>query len=203
MFDRKSKIITKVYWSYSDIPLKVYLEVANTGNLGLLSKDGVSDEKCILIWDELIKLNSKQNNDLCFLSYVSNLRVFAALLADYNIIKASLLKLMFQVDDEIIAWLRTKGYVIVTTGATVYAESIARAMHASDAIVTQITMRRNKLLVKSKEQESVAPIGIEEVIANLSFSLGYEVSDGITLARFNEYKKIIRAKNEARRKHGS
>lgn len=172
----------------------------------------MSDEKCILIWDELIKLNSKQNNDLGFLSYVSNLRVFAALLADYNIIKASLLKLfvlLFGVgvrlrsDDELIMWLKNKGYIIATTDNIVYAESINRAMHSSDAIITQLTMRRNKMLVRSKEQESVALVGVEEVIANLSFSLGYEVSDSITLARFNEYKKIIRAKNEARRKHGS
>lgn len=205
----KSKNITKIYWLYKDIPLRIYMEICASGNVGLMAHNGQVDEQCSVAWEELLRLNAKHNNDLSFMKQVSNLRSFAGLFADYLIIKADLLKVfilfrgagvVLQQDDELILELGRGGYKIQCDSVGGYAASIERAMHASDAIATQLIMKKNKLTVSKEEQESVTPMGIEEVIANLSYQLGYEVNDNITLSRFNEYKKIVRAKNEARKK---
>lgn len=187
--------------------MKLYLDISSTGNTALLAHDGVDDGTCAERWDAIQQANSKQNNDLSFLSYLSNLKVFARLLREYNIIKCDLLKLftllhgggiVLQPDDEVVLDLAKRGYVIATAnGKYAYAESINAALKKSESITTQLVMRRNKLLTNVKDQDSKGLVGIEEIIANLSVSLGFEVNDSITLRRFTEYKKIIRAKNDA------
>jgi len=189
----------------------VYLEISNTGNVALIAKDGTMDPQCLTAWDTLVQKNAKNSNgDLGYLTYVSNLRVFAQLLADYNLIKTCLLKLFLllfgagvrlNADDELIQWLRLKGYAIATTGNVAYATSIEAAMHASDSITTQLIMRRNKLLVKTKETETNQPVYIEDVIANANFALGYNAIDvNVTLIMYLAQQKVIKAKNEARQK---
>lgn len=63
-------------------------------------------------------------------------------------------------------------------------------------------MKQNEL-IKFNETGSNNKDTFETTMANLCSGLGFTVSDDITLARYNEYRKIIIRKNTPKdKKHG-
>lgn len=138
-------------------------------------------------------------------------------LADYNLVKASLLKLvalnlevgivighneMFIQDDDLISDLRAKGYKINTTDKNTYCESISNAMHRAEHLVTRMKMKANEINEMMKDSGGSQVVSFEEIIANLSFMLGFELPDNLTLARYNEYKKILKERNKRQEING-
>lgn len=171
------------------------MEIAKTSNYKLLLIDGVAtDDVCLLKWEEIIKKNARMNNDNQYDNYLDNIKVYGTLIAEYNMVKAMLLQLIFQVDNDVIQELELMGYHIDTSGERAYTDSIYNCMNSSENIITQIKMKYNEIMLDLKGSEQDGS-GFEETLANLSVSLGFTVMDDITLARFNEYKRIIRKKN--------
>jgi len=193
-----SKNISVNLYSYDNILLLTYLEIANTQNLQLLIISGVPTQETLMKqWESILTKNAEYTNNLSFASYLNNLKSYGKLIADYEMIKLSLMKLVMVVDNDEIAYLKSKGYAISTATASGYAASIDAALKRSNSILTRIKMKQNEMF--SKVQEAKAPTPIEESLANISAVLGFDIGTDITLAKFNAYNKIAKRKIDAQK----
>lgn len=173
------------------------MNIAATNNYSLMALNGVEDEQCLVEWEKIVKQTGEASGDYSYLSRLDNYRTYISLLAEFNIVKAMLLRLCYIIDDNYISYLRKKGYKIDISGAKGYSDSIIAAMARSNNLVTKIKMKSNEMIKEAENSENQkAGTGFEETLANLCAQLGFEVNDNVTLARFNEYRKIIQLKNK-------
>lgn len=193
------KIFTENYYSYETIPLKVYFEVSR-GNYVLLQLKGRQNiEKLNQVWEEIVKKNAKANESFQYDNFFAVYKSHGNLIQEYTTVKAILMKLAFKVDKIDIEYLKKKGYAINTTTSQKYLDSLLAAIKKSDNLVTRAVMKANELKsFKGKLDESLQTF--DSVMADLTSSLGFEVKDEISLARYNELKKNIRKRNEAKLK---
>lgn len=196
--NRKYKTITEVLYTYDNILLTTYMEIAQTGNTGLLVVTGSPSDKQIQErWETIVKRNS-EHNGFNLNEYQDNLKEYARLLADYELVKLTLLQICMVVDDDAELFLQSKGYRIDRSSASAYNESIQLALQRCKNILTKLKTRYNQIQQASKDNENQkAQTSIEAILANISAWLGFSVGSDITLARYNEYKKIIKRKHEA------
>lgn len=173
------------------------MDIAKTAEFERLRISG-SGGDAYLAWEEIMKRNGEQNGSFRYSEYLENHKSYAELNNEYILTKALLIKLCFVVDFECIQSLRELGYKINTENSAKYEESLTRALRKSENLITKINMRKNQ--IESVANEKGDDFGFEEVMASLISSLGFEVSSDITLARYNEYKKIIKKKHERNKK---
>lgn len=186
--------------TYENIKLSTYLDITNTGNFQLLCLSGQADpEECFIAWEAILKRNGEVNGDFTYSQFFNKVSTYSKLLNDYQIIKAMLLRLHFVIDENYISYLRSKGYKIDVESKEdtnrKYLNSLTVALRKCENILTKLTMRHNELISEGKNAGK-KPVLLEELIANISVGIGYEIKEDITLARYNEYKKIIVAKNK-------
>jgi hypothetical protein len=144
-------------------------------------------------WEKIVQKNYEVNGGFDYLNYKDTLQAYGRLVAEYNLIRCYLIKLVFMVDNDYIAFLGDRGYKIKTTNSIEYAESINACLIRSENLITRMTMKANEL--KQYIMESSGDLTtFEGIMAGLSMSLGFEIKDDITLLRFNEYKKLINKK---------
>lgn len=149
----------------------------------------------MIAWEEILKRNGEANNDYSYKQFFTKSAEYAKLLSDYQLIKAILIKLHFVIDDAHISFLGSKGYKIDTSTGSKYANSLSSALRKCENLLTKIIMRQNEISNQLNEKEQ-KPVTLEQLLAHVSAGLGYEVKDDITLSRYNEYKKILEAKNK-------
>lgn len=174
------------------------MSIAETADYMALVVDGKPTiDESFEQWELLIQKNSEINGNAEYRSYYENLKHYNRLLNDFNVIKCTLTILHFEVDNSMIAYLATKGYKIDTSSSELYLKSLTAALNKSNNLISKIEMRA-KALTKAAEQSkgSNQQVTFEILMANLTISLGFTVDDSLTLARYNEYNKIIKKNNE-------
>lgn len=192
--NQKSKISSTSFYHHENIPLKLYLEIAGSNEYQRLVISGkATDHECLQAWERIIQKNYEVNGGFDYLNYKDTLQAYGRLVAEYNLIRCYLIKLVFMVDNDYIAFLSERGYKIKTTNSIEYAESINACLIRSENLITRITMKANELKEYIKESSGEVTT-FEGIMAGLSMALGFEVKDDITLLRFNEYKKLINKK---------
>jgi hypothetical protein len=192
--NQKSKTSSASFYHHENIPLKLYLEIASSNDYQRLVISGkATDQECLQAWERIIQKNYEANGGFDYLNYKDTLQAYGRLVAEYNLIRCYLIKLVFMVDNDYIAFLDERGYKIKTTNSIEYAESINACLIRSENLITRITMKANELKQYIKESSGEVTT-FEGIMAGLSMSLGFEIKDDITLLRFNEYKKLINKK---------
>jgi len=180
---------SKKLLAYSNITLKTYIEISKTSNYNLLGEG--TQEDLVEAWENIVKENSAQTGSYNYQDYLENLKQVGSLSSDSILIRAHLLRLCFVVSDDSIQFLKEKGYNILTTGAYAYQESIEAALRKASNLSTKITMKINEM----NNIEVGKEVGLEELLAGVSVALGFAIADDITLARFNEYQKILKKRS--------
>jgi hypothetical protein len=202
-FSKKtSKTTTGQCLKYEEISLKLYFEIAKSGDLKRLIKSGnPSLKECRQAWAEIVENNSKSNGQ------VSQVEIYKDLLEGYNSTLAELVRvraniciLYFETDDERINWLREKGYNLDTSSKSKFIESINSAMNKTNNLITRLHMRENQIkdVVSGFGSE---PATLEDLIAKSNTHLGFTGCDmNMTLAQFNAYQRVIALKNRPKPK---
>lgn len=191
--EKESLSITERFFTYDDVPLLMYIDIAKTHNYNKLIKVGSPSKlECIEVWEQIVTRSCKATGSFDYMHYIETLRTYGLLIARYNIIKACLFKLTIVIGDpESMEYVTGEGYDINVSSTKAYMESIALAFTRSNALTTRILSKR-KELDGYMTSESKDETTIEESMAYMSSNLGFNIETNITLARFNEYKKIIR-----------
>lgn len=180
--------------------MTTYIEIAQTGNVRLLVvKGSCPDHVLVEAFERIVKRNSECNGDYRYDAYFELLRGYSKLLAEYTTVKALLLKLSVAVVWSDIVEIRKRGYKISTTDSESYAASLYAASRRVDNLITKARSKQKEM--ENLQTGTSTPEGFEEVLANLNFGLGFSVSENISLARYNEYRKILKAKAAAQTKN--
>lgn len=213
-----SSNITAKFFQFDDITLKLYLEVVKSLDYKRLLIYGEATlQQCQQQWDIIVQHCSESSGGLDYVNFIDTSQAYGILLSEYNIVKASLTKLWFQVDDLIIEKLGEKGYNIITTKdnpkydpelykkfeaapsenlSINYRESILSALQRSENLVTKIKMKANELhqFISGKEGGRKEML-FDEIMAQLLVR-GIKVDDNITLSRYLELLKLLNKKQE-------
>lgn len=187
----------KVY-RYDDIPLKLFLDIAETNEFEKLVIEGEATlEYLIECWEAIIQRNSEENSSFQYQSYFSLYQGYSLLVAQEFNCKVMFMILSLKKDPVIIEELRKKGYKIDDTDDDSYSDSLAKAVSKSGALVTKIKSKKNELEKFSAVHHGAKRDGYEDLIADLEFALGWTVGDNITLAKYNRLKKRAKQKADA------
>ena len=149
--------------------------------------------------EEITRLNSnstgKTNDNL------DNIKDYSRLLSKYIAVQASILQLYLCVDEESILFLASNGYKIDTSSNTAYRDTLKSAQRKAANVVTKIESKYKEIMASVQQMDPDAPAksGIETMLASVSAALGFAVDSSVTLARFNEYSKIIKKRVEAQK----
>lgn len=192
--------------SYESILLKTYLSIASTGNYTLLIVSGnPTPEELAAKWEEIIKENSKQSGNQAYDAYFQLIKSYSLLVASYIVVRASLMHIAMITDIEVIYDLRKRGYKIdLSAGETAYANSIEAALRKVEGLITRAKM-------KEKEIQRLYPVSdvpvksasFDELMVTLNTGLGIIIPDDVTLSRYNEYRKILKAKQKVKTSNGT
>jgi hypothetical protein len=187
------------------------MEICNTANYMLVAKNKFATEKrCIEIWEEIVQRNAEVNGNYTYMNWFRASREYYKLISEHALVKAILQKFSFtktfkrfvgpttDKDKVLVAVLGQRGYVLDFRSSEQFAESIYANMLKSQNLVTKITMKRNE--INGFVSSNGAVQGFEEVMADLIASLNVNVDDNITLARYNEYKKVIKLRHKQSQK---
>lgn len=150
-------------------------------------------------WETIIRRNSRINGTAEFDSYLNDLKGYAQYMADYNTIKSMLHILLYEVDDNYIAYLKTRGYYINTGGAAAYKQSVYNCIQQSENIKSKI--RSKMKAIEKRSAEAGPPSSFEEIMASLCAALGFHVPDDLKLARYNQYLKLLKDRNKPTKAH--
>jgi hypothetical protein len=205
-FGSRSRNTTGTCLNYDTILLRVYLEIARTGDYSLLIVKGkVSHLQCLNAWEEIVRRNNEcSGSGMEYNLYQDALEKYNYLLSEYLIAKAYLLTMIAEVDDSRIEWLKERGYHIDTSCKSKYIESINTAMRRVENLTTKMQMKVNEIKAMT-ERKGDKPMLFEDVIAHANTLLGFTACNrDTTLAEYNSYQKLIKKKVElAKKNNGS
>ncbi len=175
----------------------MFIDIASGGDLSQLVIIGKPMRyEIVETWEEIVKENSRLNGDFEYESYAQLVNTLGLLIAEHVIVRSMLIRLSFIIDYEMVKEVRLRGYKLNLTNTGMYAESLDAALRRVDNLVTRSTMTRKEIEREFGSKKSKTMSSFEELMADLSMSLGFTVPDTITLSRFNEYKKAIQRRHK-------
>jgi hypothetical protein len=197
--NQRSKNTTAEFFRYDDILLKIFIDVAQTSEYVKVVKNGqATAEQCMEAWEAIVKRNADVTGNMGYNGYLNETFVYADMLSEYLFMRAALTKLLYVIDYPLIQEVRDKGYSIdlgeqddtAQARSQKYADSLYATSRQVDNIATRIKMHYNKMALNTVDKSEGG--GFDETIANLNMAIGFVETDNITLARYNEYCKMIK-----------
>jgi len=181
------------YNSIKDLPLKIFLEIAETGNIKLL---GNQNEDVLLDrWEKIILDYSKDDNNQAVKDVIEKNGQLFSQAALYCEIKAMLLYLLGADKQEYVDRLRQLGYKIDTSSNKEKVKSIQQNDQRANHISTRMQMISNEIESYSTGKKAT----FDSIMVWLSSNLGFEPKEDITVLRYLEYKTTINERNKAKR----
>jgi len=208
------KSSTAILWGYDDITLKLYIDISKTGEVTKLVKKGrIDSEKCLDAWEELIKRQEKEIGTNNFGAYFSLHKAYLNYANDHEVIRATLVlvglstrqaynsegKLVWinLIRPNDLVWLRSKGHNIDLTSYDTVLSSVMACIHKNENLITKAVSKRKELEKMLEGKGDGKPLEFVDIMAQLNFAWPNPVSDDITLATYNSYQKILKARLKA------
>lgn len=185
-------------YDYDTLPLRLYFRIVETKNFALIARGCVGVDVPRL-WEDIVRRSERDTNSIVYLKRVEDLKALRDIIAEYIIVKASLIRLLYKPNRNIIADLHERGYSINLATSEDYAISVSNNLQTVNNLITQLEMKSHELAV---DEVDLGTANFDSAMAGVSVALGFAVPDNITLRRFNEYQKLIRRKNAKQEQHG-
>lgn len=195
MSNRSSNKGSAIYFTYDDLPLKVYYRIIELKDYSLLCRSGKPND-LDRRWEEIVKKVEKFNNSLWYHNHLDDLKELKWIMSEYIIVKSSLYKLLYKFDKELVQELIEKGYYISTASDEEYAQTLFDRLQNIENLITKLKMKKNEMALEQEvEEEKKTKPSFDLAMAQLSMTLGFVLPEDITLARFNEYNRMLQEKN--------
>ena len=189
----RSKVYTAKLYEYETLRLKTYLDIVNTGDYNKLIIRGYATiEQCYDQWEKIVEQHTEANGNNGYEIYREQSRKYAMMVSRYLTEKSLLTSLLMKVDMDKVEQLRQRGYRIKGKTIELYLTTISRAIKQCNNIMVKATVIRNDMIKNATKQDRRE--SFHEVLATLNFMLGFTVPETVTLAEFNEYRKLIQKK---------
>ena len=178
-----------IYQTLRILPMVVFMEIAKSGDVTLLSDEETPIEELAVLWEELQEkhegFSHNPNADKVF--KVSKEVDFQA--NRYELIHHACESLSFEKDERLIEILQEYGYTITDKN---YINDLNKVIRQSEGILTRINQLKDTLPKQPKEGTETS---IVEVIASYSSILGFDF-DYFTCSveKFYALEKMVKAK---------
>lgn len=185
-------------YAYETIPLRVFMQVSEKQNVKLLIQRGYfTKEELVATWEEIIRKNAEANGSMVYMKLVANMQTRLKLTITYILLKAACLVLSVggkpALNEQVVNDLRERGYVIDLSSTEAYTKSLEKISKAADALSTRIMMKNKEIQELMFAGDNVS---FDKCIASLSLTSGFEVSENIRLAQYNERVKMLKRKTK-------
>jgi len=148
--------------------------------------------ECFIVWEEILKRAGEVNNNYGYSNIFAKHSAYARYYQEHLYVKTIIMYLLTTIDDNYVAVLQSKGYKLDLKNERSYVVSLHAALRKCENLITKMVMKQKELMSEGEKNKShLKPPSLEQLIAGISAELGFEVHEDITLARYNEYKKII------------
>ena len=181
------------YKSIKDLPLKVFFEISETGNLKLLG----DEIEAILIerWEAIIIEYGNYDDNQSIKDLLEKEDQLFTQAALYCEIKGMLLYLVGGENQEYVDRLNQLGYKIDLSSNKTKIKSI----QDNDQRANHISTRMQFIQKDIEKYSDGKKASFDSVMVFLSSNLGFEPKDDLTVLRYLEYKKTINVRNKAKR----
>ena len=181
------------YKSIKDLPLKLFFEIAETGNIKLLGND--IESVLVERWESIVIEYGKHDNNESINQVIEKSDMLYTQAALYCEIKGMLLYLVGSEKPEYVERLNKLGYKIDDSSHKTKIESI----QANDQRSNNISTKMQVIKAEIDSFSSGKKASFDSVMVYLSSNLGFEPKEDITVLRYLEYKKQINERNKAKR----
>ena len=181
------------YKSIKDLPLKLFFEIAETGNIKLLGND--IESVLVERWESIVIEYGKHDNNESINQVIEKSDMLYTQAALYCEIKGMLLYLVGSEKSEYVDRLNQLGYKIDNSSHKTKIESIQVNDQRSNNISTRMQVIKSEIDNYSSGKKA----SFDAVMAWLSSNLGFEPKEDITVLRYLEYKRQINERNKAKR----
>lgn len=185
------------YKRCAELPLKIFFEVAETGDVNLLL---INDEKepieiLIEAWETIIKEYAKLDNNSSIQDVLEKSDKMFTQSALYCEIKGMLLYLVGAEKQEYVDRLNTLGYKMdISTN-----ENKIKSIQQGDQRANHISTKMMFLQKDIEKYQGGKKQTFDGAMAWISSNLGFEPKEDITVSRYIEYKIQINERNKAKR----
>lgn len=174
------------------------MQVSEKQNVKLLIQRGYfTKEELVATWEEIIRKNAEANGSMVYMKLVANMQTRLKLTITYILLKAACLVLSVggkpALNEQVVNDLRERGYVIDLSSTEAYTKSLEKISKAADALSTRIMMKNKEIQELMFAGDNVS---FDKCIASLSLTSGFEVSENIRLAQYNERVKMLKRKTK-------
>src|SRR5690348_11093015 len=143
-----------LYYSYDNIPFRIYCSIVETKDTTLLCKSGKPNKQLATKqWEKIVKAVEKDNNSFWYDSQLEDATYLKDSITEYVLVKAMLNRLLHKYSKPLVNELRELGYVISTQNSTKYAETLYQNLRAVNNLITKITIKNNELILQNKQAE--------------------------------------------------
>jgi len=177
------------------------MEIARTGNMELINNNSEA-------WEEIVRRNCIANEVHEYKNYIDAMRSLALLSNKYIAIKAHVDRLSIpvfgggEISGDSVLYLNSIGIEVDTTSKESYVASLLAALKKRENMMTRINMQRKELEKIITQTKVTEEKGIEQILAVLSYNIGFPIGDNVTLARFNEYNKLVKVQQSELKRNG-
>ena len=187
-----------VYDTCKILPLRIFFEISETGNVELLIINNAEIAKKILIetWENIVIEYAKIDGNQQVKDVIDKGDEIYRQAALYCEIKGMLLYLVGADKQEYVDRLNELGYIIDITDHKKKIESIQNNDRRANHISTRMQIIQNEINSYSTGKKA----SFDSVMAWLSSQLGFEPKEDLTVLRYLEYKKQIDERQKARAK---
>lgn len=182
---------------YENITLKLYYEIASTGNHELLYISGkYKPEHAADAWEEIIKSNCKATNNRKYLILLDAYKKHSQYVNEQTFLKAAVIKLHFELDRELIKEIEKDfHFTINLKNSTKYAQSLKELDNRAKSYNTKISSQRILIERMQKEEESKAKgkgVNFQQSLVRVGTALSIVIPQDVLLSTFNEYINVIK-----------
>lgn len=179
------------YYQYSDLPLKTYFLILETGNLKPLKRRGIFSDDGIHAWEQIIIAAEQANSGIQYATQLDDIKEINWLFSEYIVVKSLLMRASFEINHKVIERLADHDHPLDTSSSPAYAASILNQQRRVENFVTLIAIKQ-KEITKQRSTDKATLISFDSVMAELSKRLHFSVPENITLARFDAYSKVLK-----------
>lgn len=207
----KSSPTSESYFTYETIELKLYMEIASTGEYERLQVSGEKDPgQCIERWEQIVMANSKVSGNGEYRAFVDLQKSFEQLRAQHIIVSALLIKFIYGGKDhkkEVYDELRKRGYRLnINKDRNALDESVSTAIKQCQHLLTKAKSKKNEIdrgYNKKKNERQQDPKSFISVITELRYAVAPTIiPDNIKLAEYNEYFRILKQQAQLKKRNG-
>ena len=183
------------------MPLKIFLDVIEFGNYGLLRKSGrlhKNDKFALNIWGDILLEFSELDGNMTIKNNFDRIISIRLLQNSYTTIKAMIRLLYYATPHDpkhqesclnTIEDLRKMGYIVDIADADSYFKSLLVIDKRCNSLITIIRMKQNELNGEHEEQD----VSIDALLAMLQLHF-HDIKEDITVKKYLACKKIIKAR---------